>query len=122
MIFIREHFLAKKFKKILMKKEGSKNSAQKMFFFVTFFCRTWLCLLTKSLMENFIFCVVENTILAYFTQCMFLLLKKLFSNTAQKVKFSIKNFFSKCDQILRIWSHVLKNSLTENLIFCAAEN
>ena len=32
-------------------------------------------------------------------------------NTAQKMKFSIKDFFSKCDQIckfLRIWSHLLK--------------
>ena len=39
-----------------------------------------------------------------------------------KMKFSIKNFFSKCDQIrkkLRIWSHLLKKSLTENFIFCA---
>ena len=37
-------------------------------------------------------------------------------------KFSIKDFFSKCDQIrrnLRIWSHLLKKSLTGNLIFCA---
>ena len=42
--------------------------------------------------------------------------------TAQKIKFSIKDFFSKCDQIhrkLRIWSHLLKKSLTENCIFCA---
>ena len=42
--------------------------------------------------------------------------------TAQKMKFSIKSFFSKCDQIcmkLRIWSHLLKKSLTENFIFCA---
>ena len=33
--------------------------------------------------------------------------------TAQKMKFSIKDFFSKCDQIrrkLRIWSHLLKKS------------
>ena len=40
--------------------------------------------------------------------------------TAQKMKFSIKNFFSKCDQIRRflgIWSHLLKKSLMENLIF-----
>ena len=32
-------------------------------------------------------------------------------STAQKMKFSIKYFFSKCDQIcgfLRIWSHLLK--------------
>ena len=42
--------------------------------------------------------------------------------TAQKMKFSIKGFFSKCDQIrskLRIWSHLLQKSLTENFIFCA---
>ena len=42
--------------------------------------------------------------------------------TAQKMKFSIKDFSIKCDQIrrkLRIWSHLLKNSLMENLIFCA---
>ena len=42
--------------------------------------------------------------------------------TAQEIKFSIKDFFSKCDQIrsiLRIWSHLLKKSLIENLIFCA---
>ena len=43
------------------------------------------------------------------------------SNTAQKIKFSMKAFFSKCDQILsflRIWSHLLKKSLMENFIFC----
>ena len=42
--------------------------------------------------------------------------------TAQKMRFSIKDFFSKCDQIhsfLRIWSHSLKKSLMENFIFCA---
>ena len=42
--------------------------------------------------------------------------------TAQTMKFSIKNFFSKCDQILRklrIWSHLPNNSLMENFIFCA---
>ena len=41
---------------------------------------------------------------------------------AQKMKFSIKDFFSKCDQIrsfLRIWSPLLKKSLMENFIFCA---
>ena len=38
-------------------------------------------------------------------------------NTAQKMKFSIKDFFSKCDQIrrkLRIWPHLLKKSFMEN--------
>ena len=43
------------------------------------------------------------------------------SYTAQKMKFSIKDFFSKCDQIrsfLRIWSHLLRKSFMENFIFC----
>ena len=38
------------------------------------------------------------------------------------MKFSIKDFFSKCDQIrsfLCIWSHLLKKSLMESFIFCA---
>ena len=40
----------------------------------------------------------------------------------KKMKFSIKDYFSKCDQIRRklwIWSHLLKKSLMENFIFCA---
>ena len=41
--------------------------------------------------------------------------------TAQKMKFSINDFFSYCDQIRsfqRIWPHLLKKSLMENFIFC----
>ena len=41
-------------------------------------------------------------------------------NSAQKTNFSVKEFFSKCEQIcrkLRIWSHLLKKSLMENFIF-----
>ena len=37
------------------------------------------------------------------------------------MKFCIKEFFGKCDQIrrkLRIWSHLLKKPLMENVIFC----
>ena len=40
----------------------------------------------------------------------------------KKMKFSIKDFFSKCDQIhsfLRTWSYLLKKSLIKNFIFCA---
>ena len=47
--------------------------------------------------------------------------KRRFGITAQKMKLSIKDFFGKCDQIrreLRIWSHLLKKSLTENFTFC----
>ena len=43
-------------------------------------------------------------------------------DTAQKLKFSVKDFFSRCDQIrsfLRIWSHLLKKCLMENFNFCA---
>ena len=42
--------------------------------------------------------------------------------TAQKMKFSIKDFFSKCDQIgrkLRIWRRLLKKPVLENFIFYA---
>ena len=38
------------------------------------------------------------------------------------MKFSIKDFFGKRDQIrifLRIWSHLMKKSLMENFILCA---
>ena len=41
--------------------------------------------------------------------------------SAQKMKFSIKDFFGKCDQnrcLLWIWSHSLKKSLIGNFIFC----
>ena len=46
-----------------------------------------------------------------------------YESTAQKLKFSVKDFFSKFDQIrsfLRIWSHLLKQFWTENFhFFCA---
>ena len=45
-----------------------------------------------------------------------------FASTAQKMKFSIIHFFSKCDRIRRklwIWSHLVKISLTENFNFYA---
>ena len=48
----------------------------------------------------------QSDILTYFSQI-----------TAQKMKFSIKDFFDKCDQIrsfLWIWSHLLKKSIMGN--------
>ena len=42
----------------------------------------------------------------------------------KKMKFSIKYFFGKCDQIrsfLPIWSHLLKKSLMDNFIFCVVK-
>ena len=38
--------------------------------------------------------------------------------SAQKMKFSIKDFFSKCVEN-QIWSHLMKKSLMENFTFCA---
>ena len=43
-------------------------------------------------------------------------------STAQKMKFSVMDFFCKCDQIcsfLWVWSHLLKKSLMENSISSA---
>ena len=45
---------------------------------------------------------------------------KIAHKTAQKMQFSITDFCSKSDQIrrkLRIWSHLLKKSVTENFSF-----
>ena len=60
----------------------------------------------------------------YFTM-VFITGLSMFYVTAPKMKFSIKDFFSKCDQIrsfLRIWLHLLKKSLMGNFIFCAVCN
>ena len=49
-------------------------------------------------------------------------LMEISGNTAQNMKFSIKDFFSKRERIrrkLRIWSHLLKESLMKSFIFCA---
>ena len=46
-------------------------------------------------------------------------------STAQKMKFFIKDFFSKCEQIrrkLQIWSHLLRKSLMENFVFWAVKD
>ena len=40
---------------------------------------------------------------------------------AQKMKFSIMDFFSNCDQVpnfQRIWSHLLKKTLMKSFTFC----
>ena len=60
--------------------------------------------------------ILINAILNHLT----LIYLALVNVTAQKINFSIKGFFSKCDQIRRkLWSHLLKKSLIKNFIFCA---
>ena len=66
-------------------------------------------------MENFIFCAAYGMILK-------ILIKT--SSTSQKMKFSIKDFLSKWDQIrsfLRIWSHLLIKILNGKFHFCAVK-
>ena len=75
-------------------------------------------------------CSVTLLIKAFHCKCFFMDLEKIFGmifleSTAQKMKFSIKNFFSKCDQFRRklwIWSHLLRKSIMENFIFCVVEH
>ena len=46
-----------------------------------------------------------------------------FIQSKQKMKFSIKDFFSKYDQIrdIPIWSRLLRKSLMKKLILCVAK-
>ena len=65
-----------------------------------------------------IFTKIERYILFGHDECVY---SSYFSHNSQKMKFSIKNFFNKCDQIrrkLRIWSHLVKKSLNKQFIFC----
>ena len=71
---------------------------------------------------------IQIFIFIFFSQKQFLnvfyhkMLTMTYLYSAQKMKFSIKDFFIKCDQISwkqRIWPHLLKKSLMENFIFCA---
>ena len=58
--------------------------------------------------------ILENSVTSY---------RKLAQSTQPiQLQFSIKDFFSKCDQIRsfqQIWSYLLKKPLMENFIFCA---
>ena len=66
-------------------------------------------------MENIIFCAVYVTLLI-------LIQTVTLPFTALQLRFSIKDFLSKCDQIRSFpqnWPNLLKKSLMENFIFCA---
>ena len=69
----------------------------------------WMCLNSSEMLG------ITNrlTLLEKFPYSEFLRFVFFRIHTAQKIKFTIKSFFSKCDQIyrkLRIWSHLLKKS------------
>ena len=76
----------------------------------------------RYLYSQFLHCKAIILILIYFYGLFF----PEYGITAHtKMKFFIKDFISKCDQIhrfLRIWSHLLKKSLMKNFIFCAVND
>ena len=70
-----------------------------------------MAVLKDFLVNRPIFDIYFNMILNFFT--------------ARKIKFFIKDFFSKCGQIRRklgTWSHLMKKSLMENFILCAVDS
>ena len=61
----------------------------------------------------------QSLFLASDFKCLFIF--SVIAFTALNMKFSIKDFFSKCDQIhrkLRSWSLLLKKAIMENFSFC----
>ena len=80
------------------------------------------CNLFKSRWPTIMNLLVQLTHIIYLSHYLLQNVSKNFTFTAQKMKFSIKDFFSKCDLIrsyLRIWSHLLNKFLMENFDFCA---
>ena len=69
-------------------------------------------LVSNFLVSYLIFHCLENT---FIISC----LLRCCITTAQKMKFSIKDFFSNCS-FPRIWPHLLKECLMEKFNFCAA--
>ena len=77
-------------------------------------------------MENFIFCAVlfpadycRSVSTSQISQISATLREGF---TSQKIKFSIQDFFSKCDKIrnpLWIWSNLLNKSLMEKFTVCS---
>ena len=79
-----------------------------------------------DLLLIFCFSVLFSTAILFLFQTSVLILQKplvfFVDWNCTKMKFSIKDLFSICDQIhrkLRIWPHLLTKSLMENFIFCA---
>ena len=95
------------------------------------FIQNWCFVRKMQMLQPFASCVshiaisYRRGITAQNVEFRISLLKESISTSpfiAQKMKFFMKDFFSKCDQIrsyLQIWSHLLKKSLMENFIFCA---
>ena len=80
------------------------------------FCNVTGCNFSKDYLKSvdWFLDIIMNILRSFNLVCLF---KK-----RQKMRFSVKDFSSKCNQIcrkLRIWLHLLKKSLIENFSFCA---
>ena len=96
----------------------SRKQIFNIFMFLKNYFRAYfpLMCLRKISIEITIFEINENVALTFSRKVFFA--KSLHKHWS----FSIKDIFSKCDQIrrkLRIWSHFLRKSILENFIFCA---
>ena len=85
----------------------------------------WIQSCSQRQMKRVKYITMKGLTSKYFVLCckfVFATAFKSLKPTAQKMKFPIKYFFSKCGQtssFWRIWSHFLKKSLMGNFIFCA---
>ena len=102
--------------KVVVLLSNHESHVTKTFSFFSFFFWIFFYLLTPSsyivflvYFMPFIYIYQEMTYIEV-TSCSYIV------NTAQKMKFPINDFFS----FMRIWSHLLKKSLMESFIFCAA--
>ena len=83
---------------------GKNNWGTKQSYRKRVFINNWCKIYVKSRKLNLLDPFIKNSL-----------------SIAQKMMFSMKDFFSKCDQIRSfrwIWSHLLNKSLMENFISC----
>ena len=104
---------------VLVRRQSLTNNVHILTYHWSITSMYWLCCLRTKFFRNLwiIFSQVKLKTLCFIVwdSC-----KQQCPSTAQKLKFSIMDFFSKYDQIrkkLRIWSHLLKKSVMENFIF-----
>ena len=92
-----------------------------------FFSKFFYCYILASLYVYIVY-ITERKASSYChfesMACLEIYLRKmdliLFTTTAQKIKFSIMDFFTNCYQIRR--SYLLKKSLVQKFIFCAVND
>ena len=103
-------------RKTPLSKYIAPTAQRRLLHIIRLFCMKTLLKRVKKMLK-ILYCLIIKEILEKHTW-------QTKVNTAQKAKFSIKNFFGKFNQInrkLRIWSFLLKKCLMENFIFVQCE-